>query len=84
MPPEAVILAWDTLGDNSITGYQILRRNRDTDAIGEFTIINIDNGAAARPGLSNLRRVDMQREMVLLIPSFPRMPDDLDAPAVEC
>ena len=44
---DRVALTWDDPGDESITGYQILGRNRDTDAIGEFAIINIDTGAAA-------------------------------------
>ena len=43
----SVTLTWDDPGDASITGYQILRRNRDTDVIGDFTVINQDTGSAA-------------------------------------
>ena len=43
----SVVLAWDDPEDASITGYRILRRNRDTGAIGVFTAINDDTGSAA-------------------------------------
>ena len=44
---DAATLTWDDPGDGSITGYRILRRNRDTDAVGEFTVVNSDTGSAA-------------------------------------
>ena len=42
----SVILTWDDPQDASITGYRILRRNRDTSEIGVFTAINDDTGSA--------------------------------------
>ena len=42
-----VTLTWDDPGDDSITGYQILRRNRDTSAIGVFEVHVEDTGSAA-------------------------------------
>ena len=36
----AIALAWDDPGDNTITGYQILRRLRDSYAVGRFDIID--------------------------------------------
>ena len=44
---DRVVLTWDDSQDNSITGYAILRRNRDTDAEGEFTELVNDTGSAA-------------------------------------
>ena len=44
---DSVTLTWDDPGDDSITGYVILRRNRDTDAKGEFTELTADTGSAA-------------------------------------
>ena len=44
---DSVTISWADPGDSSITGYQILRRNRDTDAKGNFTIIEDDTGTAA-------------------------------------
>ncbi len=43
---DTVTLTWDDPGDDSITGYVILRRNRDTDAEGEFTTLVEDTGRA--------------------------------------
>ncbi len=43
---DTVTLTWDDPGDDSITGYVILRRNRDTDAEGEFTTLVEDTGSA--------------------------------------
>ena len=43
---DQVALTWDDPGDNGITGYVILRRNRDTDAKGEFTELVSDTGNA--------------------------------------
>ena len=40
-------LAWDDPQDDGITGYVILRRNRDTDAQGQFTELAPDTGSAA-------------------------------------
>ena len=56
---DSVTLTWDDPQDDSITGYIILRRNRDTDAQGQFTELVADTGSAAtatptaawRPGL---------------------------------
>ena len=44
---DAITLTWDHSNDDSITGYVILRRNRDTDAEGEFTELVSDTGSAA-------------------------------------
>ena len=49
---EAVSLEWDGSGDDSITGYQVLRRSRDGDAYGddqgapEFAVIADDTTSA--------------------------------------
>ena len=43
---DQVVLTWDDPQDDSITGYVILRRNRDTDAEGEFTNVVNDTGTA--------------------------------------
>ena len=43
---DAITLTWDDPGDDSITGYVILRRNRDTDAEGEFDELVADTGSA--------------------------------------
>ena len=43
---NSVTVSWDDPGDTSITGYQILRRNPDTDASGVFTTIDDDTGSA--------------------------------------
>ena len=42
-----VVLTWDDPGDDSITGYVILRRNRDTDVKGHFDELVADTGSAA-------------------------------------
>ena len=42
-----VVLTWDDPGDDSITGYVILRRNRDTDVKGHFDERVADTGSAA-------------------------------------
>ena len=44
---DSVTLSWDDPGDDTITGYVILRRNRDTDAEGQFTELVNDTGSAA-------------------------------------
>ena len=44
---DSITLTWDDPGDDSITGYVILRRNRDTDAQGEFTELASDTGTDA-------------------------------------
>ena len=44
---DSVTLTWDDPGDDSITGHVILRRNRDTDAEGQFTELAPDTGSAA-------------------------------------
>ena len=43
---DRVSLTWDDLEDASITGYQVLRRNRDTHASGDFDIHVEDTGSA--------------------------------------
>ena len=43
---DQVALTWDDPQDDSITGYVILRRNRNTDAKGEFTELVSDTGSA--------------------------------------
>ncbi len=42
-----VVLTWADPGDDSITGYVILRRNRDTDEEGHFDELVADTGSAA-------------------------------------
>ena len=44
---DAITLTWDNPRDDSITGYVILRRNRNTDAEGEFTTLVADTETAA-------------------------------------
>ena len=44
---DRVVLTWDDPNDDTITGYVILRRNRDTDAQGQFTELAPDTGTAA-------------------------------------
>ena len=44
---DGVALSWDDPGDSSITGYQILRRLRDTDPPGVFAVLNEDTGDAS-------------------------------------
>ena len=44
---DSVTLSWDDPQDDSITGYVILRRNRDTDAQGQFSELVADTGSAA-------------------------------------
>ena len=44
---DQVTLTWDDPDDDSITGYVILRRNRDTDAEGHFDELVANTGTAA-------------------------------------
>ena len=44
---DRVVLTWDDPNDDAITGYVILRRNRETDAQGHFTELAPDTGTAA-------------------------------------
>ena len=44
---DAVSLTWDDPGDDSIAGYQILRRNPAVDAPGQFQVHVEDTGSAA-------------------------------------
>ena len=44
---NSVTLAWDDPGDSSITGYQVLRRNTETQAPGNFSTISSNTGSAA-------------------------------------
>ena len=43
---DSVTISWTDPGDSSITGYQVLRRNRDTDATGDFTVIEDDTATS--------------------------------------
>ena len=42
-----VVLTWDDPGDESITGYVILRRVRENDTGGDFSVLVADTGTAA-------------------------------------
>ena len=44
---DQVVLTWDGPGDDSITGYVILRRVRVNDVGGEFGVLVADTGSAA-------------------------------------
>ena len=44
---DSIVLTWDDPRDGSVTGYVILRRNRDTDEKGRFTTLVEDTGTAA-------------------------------------
>ena len=44
---DSVTLTWDDPGDDSITGYVILRRNQETDAKGHFDELVANTGTAA-------------------------------------
>ena len=44
---DSVTLTWNDPGDDSITGYVILRRNRETDTQGQFRELVVDTGTAA-------------------------------------
>ena len=44
---DQVVLTWDDPGDDSITGYVILRRVRVNDTGGEFSVLVPDTGSAA-------------------------------------
>ena len=44
---NSVTLTWDNPGDDSITHYQVLRRDRDIHDTGEFVTINSNTGSAA-------------------------------------
>ena len=44
---DSVTLTWDDPGDASITGYVILRRVRENDTGGEFSVLVADTGTAA-------------------------------------
>ena len=44
---DSVTISWTDPGDSNITGYQVLRRNRDTeDATGDFTVIEDDRATS--------------------------------------
>ncbi len=45
---DSVSLTWDDPGDAGISHYQILRRDRDIHASGEFVTINSNTNSAAR------------------------------------
>ena len=42
-----VVLTWDDPGDGSITGYVVLRRVRENDTGGDFSVLVADTGSAA-------------------------------------
>ena len=44
---DQVALTWDDPGDDTITGYQVLRRNRAVDGPGVFHVHVDDTGSAA-------------------------------------
>ena len=44
---DQVVLTWDDPGDDSITGYVILRRVRENDVGGEFSVLVPDTGSAS-------------------------------------
>ena len=44
---DSVTLTWDDPGDDSITGYVILRRVRENDVGGDFSELVADTGSAA-------------------------------------
>ena len=62
---DSVVLSWANPGDPGIIGYQILRHNMHTDAVGAFAVIRDDTGSAdtiyidetAQPGSSYVYRV---------------------------
>ena len=43
---DSVILSWDDSGDDTITGYVILRRDKDIHEEGTFETIEADTGSA--------------------------------------
>ena len=43
---DSVTFSWTDPSDSSIIEYQVLRRNRDTDAKGDFTVIENDTSDA--------------------------------------
>ena len=44
---DAITLTWDDPGDDSITGYVILRRVRENDTGGDFSVLVANTGSAA-------------------------------------
>ena len=50
---DQVVLTWKDPNDDSITGYVILRRNRDTDAKGHFDELVADTGSVAATYIDN-------------------------------
>ena len=48
----AVLLSWDDPGDASITGYQILRRDKALHEIGEF-LVHVEDTGSASPSYVN-------------------------------
>ena len=46
---DSVTLTWDDPGDETITGYQVLRRDPVTDEPGEFAV-HVDDTGSASPG----------------------------------
>ena len=44
---DQVVLTWDDPGDDSITGYVVLRRVRENDEGGEFSVLVPDTGSAS-------------------------------------
>ena len=52
---DSVTLTWDDPGDDSITGYVILRRVRVNDQGGDFSVLVADTGSAATTYTDNTR-----------------------------
>ena len=42
---DSVSLTWETSSDQTVTHYAVLRRNRDTDALGVFQVIDGNAGS---------------------------------------
>ena len=50
---RSVTLSWDDPGDASISGYQVLRRDRAVDAVGVFHILIADTGTSSTTYVDN-------------------------------
>lgn len=44
---DSVAIGWDDPNDGTITGYRILRRDRDVDLPGVFATVEEDTGSSA-------------------------------------
>ena len=52
---RSVTLSWDDPGDASISGYQVLRRDRAVDAVGVFHILIADTGTSSTTYVDTIR-----------------------------